>query len=177
MQKAPACSVEGCDREVHSRGLCGGHYQRLFHWGEIRPEVPLKYRPPKPCSVAGCERAARAHLLCATHLRRWRLSGDPGPASLLRGLNGQGSLRRDGYRRFKEPGGKERLEHHVVMERMLGRPLLATERVHHRNGVRHDNRPENLELWTTSHPSGQRVEDIVPWAIEMLTLYAPERLR
>jgi hypothetical protein len=44
------------------------------------------------------------------------------------------------------------------------------------NGVRDDNRPENLELWSKSQPAGQRVADKVSWALEILKLYAPERL-
>lgn len=63
------------------------------------------------------------------------------------------------------------LEHRAVMERLIGRSLVGDENVHHKNGDRTDNRPENLELWATSQPSGQRVADKVAWAKEILALY------
>lgn len=63
-------------------------------------------------------------------------------------------------------------EHVVVMSEVIGRPLLPHENVHHKNGVRDDNDPKNLELWSTSQPSGQRVEDKLDWCRKFLAQYA-----
>ena len=62
-------------------------------------------------------------------------------------------------------------EHILIMERKLGRYLLPGENVHHINGVRDDNRPENLELWISWQPPRQRVSDLVGYAREILDRY------
>lgn len=68
-------------------------------------------------------------------------------------------------------------EHVFVMSEYLGRPLEEGETVHHKNGVRSDNSPNNLELWASRHPRGQRVSDLIIFAKELLIKYEPTALK
>lgn len=75
-----------------------------------------------------------------------------------------------GYVEVKTEKGWLR-EHVHVMEVHIGRRLLPGESVHHKNGVRDDNRIENLELWARMQPAGQRASDLLAWAREIIALY------
>jgi hypothetical protein len=127
----------------------------------------------KACSVDGCEGRFLARGWCRKHYQRWHKTGDPLQAKFERAPNGSGWVNTNGYR-MHLVDGRPTMEHRHVMAMHIGRPLLATEEVHHRNGDRADNRLENLELWTRSQPPGGRVEDKLAWAREIIALYGDD---
>jgi hypothetical protein len=91
-------------------------------------------------------------------------------------------LERGGYVWRYDPDSPHKMpngyvfQHREVMGEIIGRPLLPSENVHHKNGNRSDNRQDNLELWTSSQPAGQRVSDLIAWALDILNTYPDEAL-
>lgn len=165
-----------------TRGWCHGHYLRWSRQGDVKADVPLARPVRDVCSVPDCERGGHSAGYCRTHGRRQQLYGDPLAGGAIRQNGGGGSLSH-GYwqlavqpaqRHLVPPGRRVELEHRLVMAEHLGRPLRADEVVHHKNGDRLDNRPENLELWTTAQPKGQRVEDKIVFAYIVLSRYDRE---
>lgn len=155
VRKVAVCSEAGCEVPVQARGLCIKHYHAARYRGEFGST---------PCSLEGCGKRSHLMGLCSMHYRR-TLRGIAPDAPQRREM-GTGTPDRNGYIRITRPDGTTVAEHRLVMEQVLGRPLRERENVHHINGIRHDNRPENLELWVKPQPNGQRVEDLVHWVIE-----------
>ena len=132
------------------------------------------------CEQAGCTRKHSSLGLCLLHYSRvYRHGVAGGPEPTRRRRPDRTISPRDGYVRVRMPEHPRAdksgmvLEHIPIMEGMVGRPLdwSAGEQVHHINGARHDNRPANLELWVTSQPRGQRPDQLVEWAREILRRY------
>lgn len=73
------CSVEGCDREVASRGMCNAHYIRVRKYGNPHKGGPLITRQYRDhCRVDGCVRPVRGQGMCNAHYLRHRRNGSPG---------------------------------------------------------------------------------------------------
>lgn len=157
------CSIAGCTTRTFARGWCEKHYLALR-------DAPL-------CSVEGCETKIVARGLCNKHYMRVKRGGT---TERRRARKCDGHLDGGGYRLLWQPEHPNARkaghvsEHVLMMGDALGRPIAKGETVHHRNGIRDDNRLENLELWRSGHPPGQRISDHLAWALELLETYADD---
>jgi hypothetical protein len=153
--KGKICSIDDCDKPVLARELCSRHW---WAWKRHGDPLAKPLRVKKPCKTPGCTRVSRAKGLCDSHYQKQ-----------LRENNEYVQVYLPNHPNASKRGYVA--EHTRVMSEILGRPLLPGESVHHKNGRRFDNHPENLELWVTHQPKGQRPEDLVAWAHEIIQRY------
>lgn len=168
------CLIDDCTEPRRSAKWCAKHYIRWKRWGDPLGAAPAA--PPRNmCTVEGCGRATRARLgtHCRLHAQRLRKHGTVGSPERLTREAGSGSINSDGYV-MHSVGGIKDYEHRLVMAKTLGRPLESWEHVHHVNGIRADNRPENLRLWAAPtkvpgmslrQPFGVDVDDLVAFVV------------
>lgn len=121
------------------------------------------------CSIPTCDNdtKTKSACYCPKHYARSRTHGHPLLGGVPNDVVNLGTVTKAGYRMLTvREKGVSRLvfQHRYVMEQHIGRRLTRLESVHHLNGNRLDNRLENLELWSSWHPSGQRIRDLVEWA-------------
>jgi len=176
------CVVDGCDKEQYAWHMCRKHQRRLRTTGrtDLGERIPWNKSGIEVCVMDGCKNDHLAKGFCSKHYTAFRtfLDKDRQPEHRKR-INPQ---KEKGYVNLYMPNhpyatrGGFIKEHRYIMEQHLGRLLEPNENVHHKNGNRSDNRIKNLELWSVKQPKGQRVEDKVEYALEILRLYAPEYL-
>jgi hypothetical protein len=161
------CSVDGCEKPTRTRGWCIAHYGRWLRTGTL--ELSTIQNKGKICSITECDSPAKYRGWCKKHYERWKKHGDP--TICLK--EWKGGRIKNGYQLIRTDDLDYIQEHRLVMEKIVGRKLLPfpQETVHHVNGNTLDNNATNLELWASSHPAGQRVNDLRAWAIEILERY------
>lgn len=177
------CMVAGCEKPAYGRGYCQKHYDKVRKYGDPLGAARRRSGVGTVCSVVGCSGEVRALGYCAKHHSMFKKHGDATFQSEQTKKRHGEIFDDQGYVLVWAPGhpnakrgtaNKRVPKHRLVMCEYLGRSLLPGENVHHKNGDKCNNGIDNLELWVTTQPKGQRPQDLLEWAREIVARYAAD---
>lgn len=171
------CKLDECLTKMYALEFCKKHYDRVKKYGDPNIVTLRVKQSDLTCLFEDCDNPAYCKDMCNGHYQRNRNGVDSerpiGKAWReypFKFVNSRGYV----IVRHSRDFSGDIAEHRMVMEEVIGRPLAAGENVHHKNGVKTDNRPGNLELWSVSQPAGQKVSDKIRWAKEILEEYGTD---
>lgn len=165
------CSLDCCKRSQHDKEMTRRRTNPEYRKKRNDREIARRHKKRQEDPL---ERKKHADDEKQRYRRKNNIISD---ADLKLAPAGSGCITKYGYRKIHKKNhpnawkNGDIFEHVFIMSEYLERPLRKGETVHHKNGIKIDNRIENLELWSKSHPYGQRVEDKIEWCKEFLAQY------
>lgn len=145
LNKDRICSVAGCGKSVRCRGLCNAH----------RLQKAEKAKRVNPCGC-GCGGLTSSRFIWGHHTRLFSSE-----EQARRGMQNDGNSQRDRGTKDTYRKLRGRHEHRRVMEEKLGRRLRPNEIVHHKNEIKRDNHPDNLEVMTRAQHIAEHREKMM----------------
>ena len=191
--KLPTCRMQRVDSTTQ---LCGKHTRQVqlgimdVDGNVLREQYRVRrYTDADLCRAEGCSSKARSNFFCMSHAGQFSVGLIDANGRSLREQRttkqptGQARhLSSHGYVMVSAPPGHPHantdgnmFEHRLVMEQHLGRYLLPTEIVHHRDSNRQNNDIANLEMHTrrTHPPGGEFTAEHAQVALDALRVNDP----